>query len=88
MATFNRRYLNYYLTTHSCVDCGEADPKLLEFDHKSSSNKSGTVSGFARKSFTELISEINKCDVRCVECHRIKTARDFGYYNDLTLEYV
>jgi hypothetical protein len=33
-----------YFSTHSCVDCGETDPIVLEFDHIESNNKHAEVS--------------------------------------------
>jgi hypothetical protein len=33
----------------------------------------------ASKRWARVRAEIEKCDVRCVNCHRRKTARDFGW---------
>lgn len=65
-----------YLSTHPCVDCGESDIVLLEFDHISN-NKSDSVSNLIRLgNVTNVWKEIEKCEVRCVSCHRYKTAFD------------
>lgn len=75
MLNRGRMYILKYLLKHPCVDCGEADPIRLEFDH---------VRGEKVKAITEFINggckiekleaEIAKCEVRCINCHRIKTA--------------
>ena len=84
----NRRYLWRnaqrlwdYLATHPCVECGEADPVVLQFDHvrgtklDSLSNMSRNQSSLAR-----LDTEIAKCEVRCANCHARKTAVEQEWY--------
>lgn len=69
-----------YLRSHPCVDCGETDPTVLEFDHRDPSAKSSTVNALGRaQDWTALETEIAKCDVRCANCHRRRTARQFSW---------
>ena len=76
----NAGYRVEYLATHPCVDCGEADPLLLDFDHRPGEKKVDDVSRLvSRHSWAVALAEIANCDVRCVSCHRRKTARDFGW---------
>lgn len=77
----SRQYIWDYLSTHPCVDCGEADPKVLEFDH---------VRGEKRMEVTRMVTngvsirviqqEIDKCEVRCANCHRRRTSKEQGYW--------
>ncbi len=70
----NQAMLYAYLITHPCVDCGQTDITLLEFDH---------VRGEKVSSISHLLSsghnwpileaEIAKCEIRCANCHRKKT---------------
>jgi hypothetical protein len=53
---------------------------VLEFDHRDPSPKRIAVSSLLRYSSWSLIeAEIAKCDVRCANCHRRKTARERDY---------
>ena len=75
-----RAYRLAYLATHPCVDCGETDPLLLEFDHRDTKTKVNDVSLLIwDRKWDDVSVEIAKCDVRCVRCHRRRTARDFGW---------
>lgn len=75
-----RKYLYEYFSSHPCVDCGEKDPIVLTFDHISG-KKSFTISLEAQKGTIENIKkEIEKCEVRCANCHLRKTAKDFKWY--------
>jgi hypothetical protein len=74
------RHVRTYLLNHPCVDCGEADPVVLEFDH---------VRGIKVASVSRMVNivvalpllkaEIAKCEVRCANCHRRRTARTLGW---------
>lgn len=72
------RYIGSYFKTHPCMDCGEADILVLEFDHRLRSEKYKDVSLLirGRGSFTRVVEEISKCEVRCANCHRRKTAME------------
>ena len=66
-------YFIEYFKTHPCVDCGETDPVILEFDHLA--DKSFTISSeMTYRSWESILNEIAKCEVVCVNCHRRRTA--------------
>jgi len=70
----NKTRLCIYLSNHPCVDCGETDIRVLEFDHVIG-QKDGEISDLFRQGFSWLTieAEIAKCEIRCANCHRIKT---------------
>ncbi len=62
---------------HPCVDCGESDIRVLQFDHTDPAAKITEVSQLLRNaSWPRVLMEIEKCEVRCGNCHRRKTLRD------------
>lgn len=71
-----------YKSTHPCVDCGESDPLVLDFDHRDGATKKFNV--HARQVSLEiLMAEIAKCDVRCANCHRRVTAKAQGWFKNV-----
>ena len=69
-----------YLKEHPCVDCGESDPVVLDFDHKYSKEFNICKKIRATYSLETIMTEIAKCDVRCANCHRRKTAREGNWF--------
>ena len=71
-----------YLKEHHCVDCGTCNPIVLHFDHVE--DKKYNISDMLRKpySWETIKEEIEKCEVRCANCHAIKTAADFNWYSN------
>jgi hypothetical protein len=70
-----RQFIVEYLSHHPCVDCGETDLVVLEFDHtetKQANVSSLLASGWSIK---RLRQEIALCEVVCVNCHRRRTTR-------------
>lgn len=75
-----QEYVYNYLANHPCVDCGEVDPIVLEFDHVRGKKINDVSVLVARgKPLLEIMTEIEKCEVRCGNCHRRKTARERGW---------
>jgi hypothetical protein len=68
------------LKTSACVDCGERDPLVLEFDHVRGT-KLGNICDLIGSlvSWARIEEEIAKCVVRCANCHRRKTVRQFKW---------
>ncbi len=70
-----------FFLENPCVNCGEEDPIVLEFDHLRDKkfNVSRLING-SHYSLKTLIDEIDKCQILCANCHKRKTARDFGWW--------
>ncbi len=84
-----RRYAFEYLLENPCVDCGETNPLTLQFDHVRGIKKA-TVSLLisSTTSIKRVEDEIAKCEVRCANCHQIKTAKEGAWHIiDLMAEY-
>lgn len=60
----------------SCVDCGyDAHPAALQFDHRDRTTKAlGHFSRNLSRRWEVILAEVAKCDVRCANCHAVRTA--------------
>jgi len=76
----NIEYVKAYLLGHPCIDCGEKDIIVLEFDHKDRTTKYKAIAHLIGGKLETLITEIEKCEVRCANCHKRKTAKQFGWW--------
>jgi len=74
-----RASLVAYLHAHPCVDCGERDLRVLDFDHLG--EKRELVSSLVARGapWERIEAEIALCEVRCANCHRRVTARRAGW---------
>lgn len=68
-----------YLKLNPCVDCGEKDVVVLQFDHLF--DKRDSISSMLRSglSWETIKAEISKCEVRCANCHIRRTAKVFKW---------
>lgn len=78
----NREYILNYLREHPCVDCGNTDLEVLQFDHDDPSEKICEVSIMVTWSLKTLQAEIDKCTIRCANDHVKRTRRQFGFWTN------
>jgi hypothetical protein len=79
-----RALVTEYLKTHPCIDCGESDPRCLDFDHRNPVEKlEGIADMICRVQANNVVlaTEIAKCDVRCANCHRKRTYDEKHFKN-------
>jgi 5-methylcytosine-specific restriction endonuclease McrA len=76
-----RHYVIGYLEAHCCIDCSVSDVRVLEFDHQKNDKRYNVgVLVSDSRSLKLLMREIEKCVVRCANCHRRKSAVEGGSY--------
>lgn len=80
----NQLYVYELLKHKSCVDCNDNRIEVLDFDHVKG-NKENSICDIIRQalSIETLQKEIDKCEVRCANCHRIKTSKERGWFRSL-----
>lgn len=76
----NELFVYEYLLDHPCVDCGEPEPLFLDFDHLRDKEAGVSYLANSPSSIQRLKDEIAKCEVVCVRCHRLRTAKRAGWY--------
>lgn len=68
----NRMKIYEYLLEHPCIDCGNTDWRVLQFDHIDDS-KEFSITQKMTLSWEKMKLEIDKCNVRCANCHSLRT---------------
>lgn len=78
-----------YLQSHPCVDCGEADIEVLEFDHILLSREDEIQIDPRHRSPLQIIRRAGvaegmrviteECEVRCCNCHSRRTKEQLGH---------
>ena len=76
-----RNILRQYKTQRGCLDCGyNISPIALDFDHRVRAEKFKGVSQMVQDhSMQRIWEEVAKCDVRCKNCHAIRTFTQMGW---------
>lgn len=63
-----------------CVDCGfQGHPVAFDFDHVDPKTKEFKISGSYIFRWSVLKKELDKCVVRCANCHRIRHYLEFNH---------
>jgi hypothetical protein len=77
------------LKAKPCTDCGNQYPiECMDFDHVQPVLKAGTISRMVKdaSSVKKFIKELDKCEVVCSNCHRIRTRVRQEVVREATLE--
>lgn len=68
------RAVVYAAKDRPCADCGKTyPPYVMDFDHVRGEKLFNLGENGATRSLEVLQAEIDKCDVVCANCHRIRT---------------
>ncbi len=85
LRTSNQKFIIELLKRSECKDCGNKDIRVMEFDHVrgiKSRDISQLIGGYSRKLLEE---EIEKCEIVCANCHRIRTGERSPNYRTKSL---
>lgn len=71
-----REFIRECKTGRRCFDCRKQYPwYVYDFDHRPGTHKRYSVSSMPTKnpSIKAIVEEMNKCDLVCSNCHRLRT---------------
>lgn len=75
--TERKMFIENFKRNKPCLDCGNQYPVyVMDFDHREGSSKVASISWMSMHSTANLEKiklEIEKCDLVCANCHRIRT---------------
>lgn len=76
LAKRTAEWVDQFKLSAGCMDCGyRAHVDALEFDHRPGEVKRMIVSQIKHSASRGMLkNEMNKCDVVCANCHRVRTA--------------
>lgn len=75
----SRRFLDGMKTMLPCADCGiNYPPMSMDWDHLNGDEKNVNVSQGLHLGFLGILEEIDKCELVCTNCHRVRTAQRRG----------
>lgn len=68
-----RKWFEVYTREICCVDCYKSHRAILDFHHKYQNKDNKYISDLLYSSTKDkILKEINKCEVLCANCHRIR----------------
>lgn len=79
MRAERRKWLLEYLKKQRCMDCGESNPIVLDFDHVRGKKRDSVPRLLVEVSLKAAQLEIKKCEVVCANCHRKRTYERGGW---------
>lgn len=69
-----REYLITLKSTTPCKDCSSIFPHyVMDFDHVRGVKKGNVTTLAAKLGMKKLQEEIDKCDIVCANCHKVRT---------------
>lgn len=88
LAKLRRREYVRRLKEQPCSDCGKSFHWcVMEFDHtrgepiyKGSRRRRLTFTALIGRSWKALLEEVDKCDIVCANCHKIRTFKGGKWY--------
>lgn len=80
-----KQRIDEFKAERGCEDCGNSDPRVLDLHHRHGEEKVDHVNRLrTRTGWDAVRAEMEKCDVVCANCHRIRHAEDFRSSSRLT----
>ena len=81
-----RKKMLEYLDNKCCEECGFNNSIALEFDHIETKTKSFSIARALTdcRNWDDILLEIEKCRILCANCHKLRTAEQFGLYRHIS----